>query len=102
MNRSAQTSAREGLRNRKKQQTRKTIATVAAELFNSRGYENVRMRDLAHAADVSEQTLYNYFPTKEHLIFYQRMCCKFKALNMVRRKCFGSDSRLSMVCASSR
>jgi AcrR family transcriptional regulator len=27
------------------------------------------MRDIAKAADVAEQTLYNYFPTKEHLIF---------------------------------
>ena len=29
----------------------------------------MRMIDIARAADVAEQTLYNYFPTKEHLIF---------------------------------
>jgi AcrR family transcriptional regulator len=59
----------EGLRARKKKQTRQCIAAVAARLFQSRGYENIRMVDIAHEANVSEQTLYNYFPTKEHLIF---------------------------------
>jgi AcrR family transcriptional regulator len=86
MSRSAQTPARDGLRNRKKQQTRKTIATVAAELFNSRGYENVRMRDIAHAADVSEQTLYNYFPTKEHLVFDQQQEFEARILAAVLKK----------------
>jgi DNA-binding transcriptional regulator YbjK len=52
----------EGLRNRKKQQTRETIATVAAELFNSHGYENVRMRDIAHAANVSDQSTTTSLP----------------------------------------
>jgi AcrR family transcriptional regulator len=59
----------EALRARKKRQTRERIAAVAARLFRARGYERVRMRDIARAADVSDQTLYNYFPTKEHLIF---------------------------------
>ncbi|HEY3738326.1 MAG TPA: helix-turn-helix domain-containing protein [Bryobacteraceae bacterium] len=59
----------EGLRERKKQRTRQTIASAAARLFEKRGFENVRMIDIAAAADVSEQTLYNYFPSKEHLIF---------------------------------
>src|SRR5215469_7534760 len=58
-----------GLRERKKAETRRHLAEVAARLFSKRGYENVRMIDIAQAADVSEQTLYNYFPTKEHLIF---------------------------------
>ena len=58
-----------GLRERKKAETRRHLAEVAARLFTKRGYEKVRMIDIAQAADVSEQTLYNYFPTKEHLIF---------------------------------
>ena len=57
-----------GLRERKKAKTRQRVAEVAARLFIKRGYENVRMVDIARAADISEQTLYNYFPTKEHLI----------------------------------
>ncbi|MGC2659463.1 MAG: TetR/AcrR family transcriptional regulator, partial [Bryobacteraceae bacterium] len=58
-----------GLRGRKKQQTKQKIAAAAAKLFKTKGFTNVRMVDIARAADVSEQTLYNYFPTKEHLIF---------------------------------
>jgi AcrR family transcriptional regulator len=62
-------SSAETLRERKKRQTRERIAAVAARLFRTRGYERVLMRDVANAAAVSEQTLYNYFPTKEHLVF---------------------------------
>jgi len=62
-------SPAETLRARKKRQTRERVAAVAARLFRTHGYERVRMRDIAKAADVAEQTLYNYFPTKEHLVF---------------------------------
>lgn len=57
-----------GLRARKKQQTRRLIAETAARLFAHTGYENVAVIDVARAADVAEQTVYNYFPTKEHLV----------------------------------
>ena len=57
-----------GLRARKKQHTRGLIAGTAARLFAERGYEHVAVIDVARAADVSEQTVYNYFPTKEHLV----------------------------------
>lgn len=57
-----------GLRERKKAETRRRVADVAARMFIEQGYDNVRMIDIARAADISEPTLYNYFPTKEHLI----------------------------------
>ncbi|MFT4008802.1 MAG: TetR/AcrR family transcriptional regulator [Nocardioidaceae bacterium] len=60
-----------GLRARKKQQTRRLIAETAARLFAEAGYENVAVIDVARAADVAEQTVYNYFPTKEHLVLDQ-------------------------------
>ena len=58
-----------GLRARKKQECRRRIAAEAERLFRERGYQQVRMIDIAEAAEISEPTLYNYFPTKEHLIF---------------------------------
>jgi len=58
-----------GLRERKKLETRRQIAEIASGLFRKHGYDNVRMIDIAQVANVSEQTLYNYFPTKEHLVF---------------------------------
>jgi AcrR family transcriptional regulator len=57
-----------GLRARKKQETRQLIADAAARLFAGRGYEHVAVSDVAVAANVSEQTVYNYFPTKQRLV----------------------------------
>jgi AcrR family transcriptional regulator len=61
--------ARAGLRERKKRRTRQHIADTAARLFGDRGYEQVAVLDVAEAAEVSEQTVYNYFPTKKDLVF---------------------------------
>jgi AcrR family transcriptional regulator len=44
------------------------IADSAARLFAERGYEQVAVSDVAREAEVSEQTVYNYFPTKEQLV----------------------------------
>ena len=57
-----------GLRERKKVRTRRIIADAAARLFAERGYERVAVSDVARAAEVSEQTVYNYFQTKEALV----------------------------------
>jgi AcrR family transcriptional regulator len=57
-----------GLRARRKQENRELIAATAARLFADRGYENVAVIDVARAAEVSEQTVYNHFPAKEHLV----------------------------------
>jgi AcrR family transcriptional regulator len=61
-----------GLRERKKQQTRRAIAEAAKGLFLERGFEQVSVAEVARAAEVSEQTVFNYFPTKEDLV-YERM-----------------------------
>src|SRR4051794_31969850 len=60
--------AEPGLRDRKKARTRRHIADTAARLFAERGYERVTVSEIARAAEVAEQTLYNYFPTKEQLV----------------------------------
>jgi AcrR family transcriptional regulator len=57
-----------GLRERKKARTRQVIADAAARLFAQRGYEHVVVSDVAREAEVSEQTVYNYFQTKEQLV----------------------------------
>jgi AcrR family transcriptional regulator len=59
----------EGRRERKKRETAARIAQRAAGLFAERGYGAVAVVDVAEAADVSEQTVYNHFPTKESLVF---------------------------------
>src|SRR5580698_5784542 len=57
-----------GLRELKKARTRRLIADTAARLFAERGYEHVAVADVARAAEVAEQTVYNYFPSKEQLV----------------------------------
>src|SRR3989442_6852771 len=69
-----------GLRERKKARTRRLIADTAARLFAERGYENVAVSDVARDAEVAEQTVYNYFPSKERLVtdrdelIHDRLC----------------------------
>jgi AcrR family transcriptional regulator len=58
-----------GLRERKKLQTRQHIADVAAALFAEHGFEDVTVDQVAAAADVAKKTVFNYFPTKEDLVF---------------------------------
>jgi len=58
-----------GLRERKKQQTRRLLADTALALFAERGFERVRVAEIAHRAEVAEATVYNYFGTKEDLVY---------------------------------
>ena len=58
-----------GLRERKKQQTRKLIFETASRLFGERGFDAVTVAEVARAADVSDLTVFNYFPTKADLFF---------------------------------
>jgi len=59
----------EGLRARKKRQLRQRISDVATAMFLAYGFESVTVARIAAACDVSEQTLFNYFPTKESMLF---------------------------------
>ncbi|WKX73804.1 TetR/AcrR family transcriptional regulator [Streptomyces sp. XD-27] len=58
-----------GRRERKKAQTRKSLADAALQLFLDRGYDQVGVKDVADAADVSVTTLFKHFPCKEALVF---------------------------------
>jgi AcrR family transcriptional regulator len=58
-----------GLRERKKEKTRKLIADVARDLFIAKGYDAVTVAEIAESAEVAVTTLFNYFPTKEAIIF---------------------------------
>jgi AcrR family transcriptional regulator len=56
------------LRERKKQLMRQQLSDTATEMFMDRGFDAVRVADVAEACGVSEKTVYNYFPTKESLL----------------------------------
>jgi len=59
----------ESLRERKKRAARARILAAADELIHGQGYEQTTMRDIASRAEVSYQTLYNYFPAKGDILF---------------------------------
>ncbi|MDX3359517.1 MULTISPECIES: TetR/AcrR family transcriptional regulator [Streptomyces] len=58
----------EGLRERKKRLLRQRLSDTATEMFLERGFDAVRVSEIARACDVSEKTVFNHFPTKESLI----------------------------------
>lgn len=58
----------EGLRERKRRLTRHLISDEATALFANRGFDAVKVSEIADRANVSMKTLYNYFPTKESLV----------------------------------
>jgi AcrR family transcriptional regulator len=58
-----------GLRERKKKRTKELIAATARRLFLERGFEAVPVAEIARAAEVSEATVFNYFRTKEDLLY---------------------------------
>jgi AcrR family transcriptional regulator len=57
-----------GLRERKKQQTRDTIARAALRLFAERGYEETTLADIAEAAQVAPRTIFAYYESKEDIL----------------------------------
>jgi AcrR family transcriptional regulator len=59
----------ESLRERKKRQVRQRISNVATAMFLVHGFDNVTVARIAAASEVSEQTVFNYFPTKESMFF---------------------------------
>ena len=58
----------EGLRERKKRLTRQLISDTATLMFVQRGFDEVKVAEVAAACGVSEKTVFNYFPTKESLL----------------------------------
>jgi len=81
-----------GLRERKKQQTRQLIAETAHRLFVERGFEAVTVAEVARAADVSEGTVFNYFPTKEDLFYGQMETFEATLVEAVRQRAPGESA----------
>jgi AcrR family transcriptional regulator len=79
-------SETKGLRERKKQQTRQLIAETARRLFVERGFEHVRVAEVADAAAVAEKTVFNYFPTKEDLVYWRLESFEDELLSAVRER----------------
>ncbi|MFF5212679.1 TetR/AcrR family transcriptional regulator [Streptosporangium sp. NPDC000396] len=76
----------EGLRERKKRQTRRRISEVATGLFVERGFEHVTIAEVAEAAEVSVNTVYNYFQAKEDLVLPPEEASPRRLADIVRHR----------------
>ncbi|MFJ9614448.1 TetR/AcrR family transcriptional regulator [Streptomyces noursei] len=80
-----------GRRERKKAATRQALADAALRLFAEHGYDQVGIRDIADAADVSTTTLFKHFPSKEALVFDEGDELKAALLAAVRDRPAGQS-----------
>jgi AcrR family transcriptional regulator len=80
-----------GLRQRKKERTRALIADTARRLFVERGFEAVSVAEIAREAEVSEATVFNYFPTKEELVYNRLEAFEEEMLAAVRDRTDGES-----------
>jgi AcrR family transcriptional regulator len=79
-------SAETGLRARKKQRTRELIADTARRLFVERGFDGVTVAEIAREAEVAEKTVFNYFATKEDLVYWRLEAFEASLLDTIRER----------------
>ncbi len=60
----------EGLRERKRRETRQRIAEAALSLFLANGYHGTTLDDIAAAAGISRRTFFSYFKSKDDIILF--------------------------------
>jgi len=66
---------------------RELIAQSARELFLAKSYEEVTVQDIASAAEFGKGTIYQYFSSKEEILYYLITQAIEKANNRLKNEC---------------
>lgn len=85
-----------GLRELKKEQTRRLIAETAYRLFAERGFDRVSVAEVAREAQVAQATVFNYFPTKEDLFYSGLEAFGARLLEAVRDRAPGESALVAV------
>lgn len=75
-----------GLRERKKAETRAALSWAAIRLTVEKGFDNVRVEEIAEAAGVSPRTFNNYFSSKGEAIVSRHLDRSMRAAEHLRRR----------------
>jgi AcrR family transcriptional regulator len=92
-------SAQEGRADRKKREVRERVVAAAAALFMEKGSQSVSMDEVARAADIARRTLFNYFASKDALLYETAAPVLTAASALAEEKLAGSSIRLGDVVA---
>ena len=74
----------DSLRDRKKADTKSAIARVAESLFLKNGYQQTTLQQIADEANVSQRTIFAYFPSKESIIFHEHEDKMFEMIQYLK------------------
>jgi AcrR family transcriptional regulator len=92
-----------GLRERKKQRTRRALIDAALRLFDEKGFEETTLAEIAAEAEVSTRTFFSYFASKEDVLFFDGASRMALATEMIASRMPGErvgDLLLRLVRAS--
>ncbi|WP_329135730.1 TetR/AcrR family transcriptional regulator [Streptomyces sp. NBC_01476] len=88
-----------GLRDEKRRRTRRHIAEVATGLFLERGFGRVTIAEVARTAEVSVNSVYTYFPSKEDLVCYPEQASAQRMVQMVAARPAGRPAAAAVFAA---
>lgn len=89
-----------GRRASRQRATNIALRRAALRLIEARGYEATKTEDIARAAGVSPRTFFNYFPTKESVVFPPEGLMASLAAASLRSRPAGEDPVVSIAVAA--